>query len=98
MQDAPSTPQRAATDAAPTERAAIRELLAINVRPLDGRIEAAREDGLSGEDEALQLKRLRTLAQLARQYRLLARDADLDEMEAQVESLEHVIELSTEDG
>lgn len=65
----------------PSEREEIRGILADNIRALDDRVQAAREGELSPEDERLQLKRLRALAQLARQYRLLARDPDVDEVE-----------------
>jgi len=74
-----------------TERDEIRGLLADNIRALDERIQRTRAEGLSAETEQLQLKRLRTMAQLARQYRLLARDADVDEMEADVDLLREAL-------
>jgi hypothetical protein len=70
-----------------TERDEIRELLADNIRALNDRVERTRTDDLDAETEQRQLQRLRTMAQLARQYRLLARDADVDEMEEDVELL-----------
>jgi hypothetical protein len=69
---------------APSERAEIRRILATNIRALDERVQTTRAADMSAADEQLQLKRLRTLAQLARQYRLLARDADVDEMESEL--------------
>ena len=78
------------TDQAPeTERELIRQILADNVQALDDRIQANREAELSADAEQLQLKRLRTLAHLAQQYRLLARDADVDEMDTKLNALEH---------
>lgn len=74
-----------------TERDEIRELLADNIRALDDRITQARAEGLSVETEELQLRRLHTTAQLARQYRLLARDADVDEVEADVDLLREAL-------
>jgi hypothetical protein len=75
----------------PTERDEIRSLLADNIRALDERITQARTEGLSTDTEPLQLRRLRTTAQLAREYRLLARDADVDEMEADVDLLQEAL-------
>lgn len=74
-----------------TEREEIRGLLADNIRALDERIQRTRAEGLSAETEQLQLKRLRTMAQLTRQYRLLARDADVDELEADVGLLQEAL-------
>jgi hypothetical protein len=74
-----------------TERDEIRSLLADNIRALDERITQARTEGLSTDTEPLQLRRLRTTAQLAREYRLLARDADVDEMEADVDLLQEAL-------
>lgn len=76
-------------DDAASERAEIRGLLATNIRALHRRVERARGTDLSPEQEQLQLDRLRTLGALSRQYRLLARDADLDEMESEVELLKN---------
>jgi HAMP domain-containing protein len=75
----------------PGERDEVRTILAANIRALDARIRDARVADLSADAERLQLKRLRTLAQLARQYRLLARDADVDTMEAEVDLLQEAI-------
>jgi hypothetical protein len=75
----------------PTERDEIRSLLADNIRALDERITQARTEGLSTDTEPLQLRRLRTTAQLAREYRLLARDADVNEMEADVDLLQEAL-------
>jgi hypothetical protein len=74
-----------------TERDEIRSLLADNIRALDERITQARTEGLSTDTEPLQLRRLRATAQLAREYRLLARDADVDEMEADVDLLQEAL-------
>lgn len=75
----------------PSERDEIRELLAADIRALDRRINEARDEGIPPDDEEIHLKRLRTLAQLARQYRLLARDADVDEMEDEVNALSEIL-------
>lgn len=80
------------TTDSPLEREEIRELLADNVQALHERIQRSRAEGLSEETEQLQLRRLRTMAQLARQYRLLAQDADIDEMEADVALLKEAID------
>ena len=74
-----------------TERDEIRSLLADNIRALDERITQARTEGLSTDTEPLQLRRLRATAQLAREYRLLARDADVDEVEADVDLLREAL-------
>jgi hypothetical protein len=75
------------------ERAEIRQILAENIRQLDARIGAARDEEFDATDEKLQLKRLRTLGALSRQYRLLAKDADIDELEAEVDLLQEAAEL-----
>jgi hypothetical protein len=62
-------------------------LLERNLESLNDRIQRAPDD-LDPDEETLQLKRQRTLAQLASQYRLLAKDMDLDEMEGKLELLE----------
>ena len=67
----------------------ILELLEMNIESLNDRIQNEADD-LDSDDEQLHLKRLRTLAQLASQYRLLARDMDLDEMDAELELLQKV--------
>jgi hypothetical protein len=73
------------------EREEIRGLLA-DIRALNERVQTVRAEGVSPEHEELQLKRLRTLAQLARQYRLLAQDQDLDETESDVDLLRNALE------
>lgn len=74
-----------------SDREEIRRILTENIKSLDERVEANRSSGLSGQEERMQLKRLRTLAHLARQYRLLARDADVDEMEAELDILKAAV-------
>jgi hypothetical protein len=81
---------------AATERGEIRTLLTTNIRALDERIQATWADELDPEVERLQLERLRVLAHLTRQYRLLARDVDLDEMELQVDTLQAAIDTDLE--
>lgn len=76
-----------------SDRKQIQQILTANVRALDDRIEEAWDGDLTTDDERLQLTRLRTLAHLAREYRLLARDADLDEMEAEVDLLQEATAL-----
>ena len=80
----------------PNDRQEIRVLLAENIQALDERVQRKRDGEVAPEEEQLQLKRLRTLAQLARQYRLLARDADVDEMETQLELLRTVVDEDNE--
>lgn len=75
-----------------TEREVIRTILADNVQALDERIQAQRSAEMSPEAERLHLKRLRTLAHLARQYRLLARDDDVDAMETKLEALDSALD------
>ncbi|KAB7519460.1 hypothetical protein [Halosegnis rubeus] len=77
-----------------SDRKQIQQILTANVRALDDRIEEAWDGDLTTDDERLQLTRLRTLAHLAREYRLLARDADLDEMEAEVDLLQEATALT----
>lgn len=72
-----------------SDRDRILELLASNIESLNERIQRQPDD-LDPEDEQLQLDRLRTLAHLTSQYRLLARDLDIDEMESNLELLEKV--------
>jgi len=76
-----------------SEREQIRSILAGNIDRLDERIQTAWNEELSADDERLQLTRLRTLAHLARQYRLLARDEEIDEMEAEVDLLQEAMDL-----
>ena len=75
-----------------SDRAEIRGILATNIRTLNARVEAAQAEELSTAEEELQLKRLRTISQLSRQFRLLARDADVDEMEADIDALRAAVE------
>lgn len=77
-----------------SDRKQIQQILTANVRALDDRIEEAWDGDLTTDDERLQLTRLRTLAHLAREYRLLARDADLDEMEAEIDLLQEATALT----
>ena len=75
-----------------SNRTEVRTILTKNIQALDARIQATREAGFTTEDEQLQLKRLRTLAQLSRQYRMLARDDDVDEMESQLRLITEAVE------
>ncbi|MDZ7746849.1 MAG: hypothetical protein U5K28_10175 [Halobacteriales archaeon] len=79
-----------------SDREQIQQILTANVRALNDRIEEGWDGELPTDDERLQLTRLRTLAHLAREYRLLARDADLDEMEAEVDLLQEATALTDE--
>ncbi|WP_348611661.1 hypothetical protein [Halobaculum rarum] len=54
-----------------TEREEVIEISVENIRALNERIKAARADGLTPDNEPLQLQRIRTLSQLIRQHRLL---------------------------
>jgi hypothetical protein len=76
------------TNQDPPERDDIRELLATNIHALDGRIRNQRAKLPNDDTEQLQLQRLRTIAQLAREYRLLARDADVESMQAEIDEIE----------
>lgn len=76
-----------------SEREEIRGILAENIRALDGHIETKWDDELEAEAERLQLTRLRTLGLLARQYRMLARDADVDIHEEKIEFLEDALDV-----
>lgn len=76
----------------PSEREQIRGILTENIQRLDERVGGAWSDDMDPEAEKLQLQRLRTLGQLARQYRLLARDEDIDEMGSDVETLWEIVE------
>jgi len=76
-----------------SEREQIRSILAGNIERLDARVQTAWNEELAADEERLQLTRLRTLGHLARQYRLLVRDEDIDEMEADVDLLQEAMEL-----
>ncbi len=80
-----------------SDREQMQQLLTENARALDERIQQAWNGELSTDDERLQLRRLRVLAHLARESRLLARDADLDEMEAEVDLLQEAKALKEGD-
>jgi hypothetical protein len=75
-----------------TERKIIRTILADNVQTLDNRIRTSRSEEMSTDAERFHLKRLQTLAQLYRQYRLLARDDDVDVMETKLEALDSTLD------
>ncbi|QLG27391.1 hypothetical protein HUG10_07445 [Halorarum halophilum] len=75
-----------------TEREEIETLLVETIRSLHTRIQAEADTTLDADAERLQLERIRTLAHVTSQYRLLARDADVDEMDAELDLLADVIE------
>lgn len=75
-----------------SEREQIRGILTENIQHLNERIAGAWSDDMAPEAEKLQLQRLRTMGQLARQYRLLARDDDIDEMSTEVDTLWELVE------
>lgn len=74
-----------------TERAEIRSLLVKQIQTLADRVDGQWDEELESDAEKLQLERLRTLGQLAREYRLLAKDDDINEMETQLETLEDAL-------
>ncbi len=74
-----------------TERTEIRSLLVKQIQTLADRVDGQWNEELESDAEELQLERLRTLGQLTREYRLLAKDDDIDEMEAEVETLADVL-------
>ncbi|MEF8825334.1 MAG: hypothetical protein V5A27_03190 [Halapricum sp.] len=76
-----------------SERDQIRAVLTDNIQRLDERVQDAWEGDLDADAEPLQLQRLRTLAHLAREFRLLARDEDIDDLEAEVDLLQQAQEL-----
>ena len=73
----------------------ILSILESNIESLNERIQHANGD-LDLDEERIQLERQRTLAQLASQYRLLARDLDLDEMDSELELLQRAQNLRGE--
>ena len=81
----------------PTERAEIRSLLVEQIRTLSDRVDGQWHEELEGDGEQLQLQRLRTLGQLTREYRLLAKDDDIDAMENRVDRLSDTLGLRGDD-
>lgn len=71
---------------AETDREAILAILEEAIH--DVRNQATNREGDTREDEQMQIKWYRTLATLAGQYRMLQRDTDIDEMEADLELLQ----------
>lgn len=76
-----------------TERAEIRSLLVKQIQTLADRVDGQWDEDLERDAEKLQLERLRTLGQLAREYRLLAKD---DEGEEEGKSLSEVLSAARE--
>jgi hypothetical protein len=81
----------------PTERAEIRSLLVEQIRTLSDRVDGQWHEEFEGDAEQLQLQRLRTLGQLTREYRLLAKDDDIDAMENRVDRLSDTLGLRGDD-
>lgn len=69
-----------------TDREAILAILEEAIH--DVRDQAMNHEGDTHEGEQMQIKWYRTLATLAGQYRMLQRDTDIDEMEADLELLQ----------
>lgn len=85
-----STPS--ATTSLGTDREEIETLLVKTIRSLHARIQAEADTSLEPDAERLQLERIRTLAHVTSQYRLLVQDADVDEMDAELDLLADVVD------
>lgn len=83
------------TDSPPTEREEIQDILVATIRTVRARIEDYDPD--SPEEEQLYIRWVRTLGYLSGQYRKLVKDADIDEMQADLDLVQAALE-ATEDG
>ena len=83
------------TSTAPEDRDDVVQLLLGIIGDLKMRID--RLDPETTEDDRLYLEHVRTLGQLAGQYRLLTRDTDIDEMQDRLELLQEAEAIQSGD-
>lgn len=79
-----------------TDREAILAILEEAIH--DVRNQATNHESDTLEDEQMQIKWYRTLGTLAGQYRMLQRDTDIDEMEAELELLQKATNSDSQGG
>ena len=81
--------------ATPADRDDVVQILLTVIGNLATRIDAQEPE--TTEEQELYLKQVRTLGQLAGQYRLLTRDTDIDEMQDELELLQQTDAVQSED-
>jgi hypothetical protein len=78
-----------------SEREEIRTILAKRIRMIDAHLEEMELE--SPEDQKLAIKWTRTLGSLSGQHRLLTKDADIDEMQDELELLQRAKEVTSDE-
>lgn len=85
------------SDSRPSEREEILEILASRIREIDNRLDELDPDPDDLKAQQLQIKWTRALGYLGGQYRKLVNDRDLDEMEQNMETFEHMVKSRNND-